>query len=274
VSVAEPGANTLEVISRQPWSPTGDQVVVVRVAFPGQEDRSLDGVGIYAGPPGKTEQIVSGAVYSSTYPVWQPSVEEPPTERQIDLLYTNDLEGHLRPWENGSGQMVGGLANLAGQVQQLCAQGRPTLLVDAGDTGYGTPLANASDGALMVDVMNMMHYDAWTLGNHEFDGGQDNAQALIARANFASLGANVLHDGVVWDDLQSSTILDVGGLRVGLLGLSHPDTPGLTGPTNVAGLTFADPITVARRVVPRLRERSDLVIVLRVRKSITSRIRV
>ena len=112
--------------------------------------------------------------------------------------------------------------------------------------------------------MNIAGYDAWTLGNHEFDWGQEILRARIAQASFPSLAANVLDasSGGPWDAVRAYEVVHVGRISVGILGLTYPDTPVINKPENVAGLDFQEAAETVRRYLPELQEQADLIVVL------------
>jgi 2',3'-cyclic-nucleotide 2'-phosphodiesterase (5'-nucleotidase family) len=90
----------------------------------------------------------------------------------ITILHTCDLHGHILPTENYAGQTnLGGLARCATVIRQVRAEQPHTLLVDAGDTIQGAPVSYLSGGQALVTALNLLHYDAWIWGNHEFDWG-------------------------------------------------------------------------------------------------------
>jgi 5'-nucleotidase/UDP-sugar diphosphatase len=190
-----------------------------------------------------------------------------PTET-IVILYTNDFHGAVEPEETqGSGGTVeeGGLVNLVSLIDQLRAEhpGR-TLLLDAGDTFQGSYVSNSTQGELVMDAMNVAGYDGWTLGNHEFDWGQEALRARIAQAGFPVLAANIVDQvtGEPWDQVQPYAIVEVGRLKIGILGLTYPDTPAINRPENVAGLEFEQAEETVRRYLPELQEQADLIVVL------------
>ena len=190
-----------------------------------------------------------------------------PTET-IVILHTNDFHGAVEPEEiQGSGgtSEEGGLVNMVSLIDQLRDEHPDrTLLLDAGDTFQGTYVSNSTEGELVMAAMNLVGYDAWTLGNHEFDWGQEPLQARIAQAGFPALAANILdtESGEPWDAVQPYTIVETGRIRVGILGLTYPDTPVINRPENVAGLDFQRAEETVRRYLPELQEQADLIVVL------------
>jgi 5'-nucleotidase/UDP-sugar diphosphatase len=182
----------------------------------------------------------------------------------VVILHTNDFHGAVEPAVQGN-TPSGGLVNLAGLIDRVRAEnpGR-TLVLDAGDTFQGTYVSNSTQGEVVMAAMNAVGYDAWTLGNHEFDWGQEVLRARIAQAEFPVLAANLLDEstGEVWDGVRPFFILKAGVARVAVLGLAYPDTPAITKPQNVAGLDFREAAGTVRRYLPELEEQADLIVVL------------
>src|SRR4029453_2963136 len=183
----------------------------------------------------------------------------------ISVIATSDLHGGVLP----RGER-GGLALLGGYVRNIRAarmqDGGGVLLVDSGDMFQGTLESNLNEGAAVVSAYNALGYAAAALGNHEFDygpvgpdetvqkPGEDPRGALKARAagaRFPFLAANTVDDAtgqpVAWTNVKPSTVVEVRGVQVGLIGVTTPDTPGLTIGANVIGLTFAPLVPVIVR---------------------------
>ena len=204
-----------------------------------------------------------------------PGADEAPAEstgegeqaETVFILYTNDFHGAVEPEEGGTGvaSQEGGLVNMVSLIDQLRAeQPDRTVLLDAGDTFQGTYVSNSTEGELVMAAMNIAGYDAWTLGNHEFDWGQDILQARIDQAAFPALAANILDatSGELWDAVQPYTIVEAGRISLGILGLIYPDTPVINRPENVAGLDFQRAEETVRHYLPELQEQADLILVL------------
>ena len=187
--------------------------------------------------------------------------------QQILVLHTNDIHGRLEPERvassNGSFES-GGIANLAALLarQRAIAPGR-TLLLDGGDAWQGSFISNANKGAAVVQAMNLMGYDAETLGNHEFDWGQDVLRARAAEARFPFLAANVVDAaGEVPAFARPYVVKDLGVARVGIIGIANPATPIISKPANVAGLRFLPAAETVRRYLDEVRAKADVVIVM------------
>ena len=205
---------------------------------------------------------------------------------RLTIAGTNDWHGWMMPHEHrardGSTVEEGGIALYAGALGILRAEASGHLLVlDAGDVFQGTLASNIGEGAAMVDAFDALGVDAVSVGNHEFDygpvgpavvpqsPGDDPVGALKARmaqAHFPFLAANIVdaHTGQHPAWLGSGTLLrEVGGIRVGIIGLTTTETPRATNPLNVAGLRFLPLAPVARSAAERLRAQgADVVVVV------------
>jgi 5'-nucleotidase len=198
----------------------------------------------------------------------------------ISVIATSDLHGGVLP----RGER-GGLALLGGYVRNLRAarmrDGGGVLLVDSGDMFQGTLESNLNEGAAVVAAYNALGYAAAAIGNHEFDygpvgpdetaqkPGEDPRGALKARAasaRFPILAANTIDDAtgqpVTWTNVKPSTLMDVRGVKIGLVGVTTPDTPALTIGANVIGLTFAPLVPVITREAAALRARGASVVIV------------
>lgn len=176
----------------------------------------------------------------------------------IRILHINDFHGFVRPiGTTGMSFPLGGAARLAERINLVRTE-KPSLLLSAGDMIQGDSWANLSDGESVIEMMNIMKFDAMTTGNHEFDFGQDVLKQRIRQASFPVLAANLKG----FEALQPYTIIRRGGLRIGIIGLVTDDTPETSHPRNTTGLTFTKPLVRAAELVRELRGKTDLIVLL------------
>jgi len=179
-------------------------------------------------------------------------------EKQIRILHVNDFHGFAEPYKPlGSQDLLGGAAYLSAAVNRLRGE-RPTLLVAGGDMIQGHTWANLSRGEPSIELMNAMRFDVMVMGNHELDFGQELLKKRISEAAFPVLAANV--SGM--DALKPYAIKEVGGVKVGFLGVVAEDTPVITHPNNVIGLKFGLCQETVEKYLPEVRAKSDIVVVL------------
>lgn len=175
----------------------------------------------------------------------------------ITIIHTNDV--HARAKEE-DGRVIG-LAKLGAYVENLKAENPNVLVLDAGDMFQGLPFANIENGKSMIQPVNAVGYDAMTAGNHEFDFGEENLFEIKEAINFPMLGANVIKDGKVV--LESNIIKEVAGVKVGIFGITTPETAYKTHPDNVKGYEFGDIVKTSKEQVEKLKEEgADVIIAL------------
>lgn len=189
---------------------------------------------------------------------------------KITFLQTTDLHCHLLPWDyvRASEDDVG-LARVATRIRAIRRTVGNVILLDAGDTIQGSPIAYLharkpnTDVDPMAAAMSELKYDAMAVGNHEYNFGLAVLRKAQRECSFPWLSANTRNlDGSA--AFGEYLVKDVGGVRVGILGLTTPNIPSWEPEANRPGLVFEDPVATAKRLVPLLRgrERCDLVAVL------------
>jgi 5'-nucleotidase/UDP-sugar diphosphatase len=157
--------------------------------------------------------------------------------RPLTILYTNDEHGWIETTEE-----TGGAAGLMGlwREQEGYTEDGPFLVLSGGDMWTGPAISTWFEGEPTADVLNGMGYDAAAIGNHEFDFGLDGLAERSAQSEFPLLSANIRDKatGAVADIALPYVVQSVGGIQVGLIGLTTVRTPQTTTPDNVAGFDF------------------------------------
>lgn len=195
---------------------------------------------------------------------------ETPERVTITVLGTTDLHGSLFPIDYYAGTPANrGLVKIATLVRQIRAEQPHVLLVDSGDTIQGSPLAyyfarkEPARPNPTIAVMNAMRYDAMAVGNHEFNFGLDVLEKARRESRFAWLAANVRADNPTRRRRFGSYIIrNVAGVRVGILGFITPGVPRWEIPAHYKGFRFDDIVKTAQQIVPRLRRKVDVLIVI------------
>ncbi|MFI5924397.1 bifunctional metallophosphatase/5'-nucleotidase [Micromonospora sp. NPDC051543] len=205
----------------------------------------------------------------------------------LTLLGTSDTHGNVYNWDyyrdaeyDDSKHNDVGVAKLATLINQIRRErrGRATLVLDAGDTIQGTPLATyyakqepitaTGEKHPMARAMNVIDYDAVTLGNHEFNYGLPLLDLWIRQLGFPALAANAVNAKTGKPAFLPYVIKKVSlgfaapTLRVGILGLTNPGV-AIWDRGNVEGkLRFDDMIATAAKWVPIMRARgADIVLI-------------
>lgn len=187
-------------------------------------------------------------------------------EYQLTILHTNDHHGHFQKFAPYPVKDVGGLAAQSTLVNVVRAEvekaGGHVLLLSAGDVNTGVPESDLLDAEPDFKIMSMIGYDAMTLGNHEFDNPQEVLQKQKDWATFPFLSANIVKKDSGELLVEPYTIKEIDGLKVAILGLTTAKVPTLVLPDNIKDLEFLNVIDTAKKYVPELKEKADLVIAL------------
>ena len=168
---------------------------------------------------------------------------------RINLLWTNDVHGHIAPEEARFMNPefpppLGGAASAARYIKRIRAEAEATgdavLLVDVGDMFQGTPIGNKTEGRAVIDYFNAIGYDFAVPGNHDFDLGREVAARMARDSNFPWLAANLVEEatGEVVDWCVPTLMLDVQGVKIGVVGIITPGTKHMSFPENIKGLDF------------------------------------
>ena len=145
---------------------------------------------------------------------------------EIVILHTNDVHGAISSY-----------AKVAALKAEYEAKGAEVLLMDAGDYIQGEPYVSVSQGETAIRLMNYVGYDVATIGNHEFDYGYENLAELAAAAEFPIIAANVMYNGKTAFEANKVFELE-SGVKVGVFGLSTPETATKAHPGKIKGVTF------------------------------------
>jgi 2',3'-cyclic-nucleotide 2'-phosphodiesterase (5'-nucleotidase family) len=195
-------------------------------------------------------------------------------ELKLDIMWTNDVHGGVDrsqatfmnpefPPQLGGGASA---ATLIKHVRGWQGPKRQSLLLDAGDFFQGRPVGTVTNGVAVIEYMNMIGYDAMTIGNHEFDILQGELEETLEMANFPILTCNVIdtRTGKIPWYAFPYTIVNRMGLRIGILGFTTTDTKQMSFPENIRNIDFLNEKESVAKYVKILREEEkvDLVIVL------------
>jgi 5'-nucleotidase / UDP-sugar diphosphatase len=179
--------------------------------------------------------------------------------QQLTILHTNDLHAHLLPDSAG----IGGFGYVAAAVNRERAGCTTCIYLNAGDLVQGTPVSTMFHGLPIYEIANQIGIDAAVAGNHEFDYGWQKVQEFAHIAKYPLLSANIVNAEGTTITGKPYTILNAGGVRVGVIGVVMSDmigaliTPEAAGPFHVLPV-----IETVRKYARELQDRVDLVVVL------------
>lgn len=163
-------------------------------------------------------------------------------QHELAILHINDHHSSLAPVatrlrfrNSAQGETealdvsLGGFPRVVAAIEALSAQHRNVLKLHAGDATTGTLYYTLEQGRADAELMNLVCFDAMAVGNHEFDAGDAGLAQFVdflhadPVCRTPVLAANVLPGpaSVLGDErLQRSTVIERGGQRIGIVGLS------------------------------------------------------
>ena len=195
-----------------------------------------------------------------------PSEADAKKHKQLVILHTNDTHSTILPVSpNIDDKEIagrGGFLRRVNMIKEQRQQNPDLLLFDSGDFSQGSGYYTLFKGEVEVGLMNLMGYDAATIGNHEFDFGLDNMARIFRLANFPIVCSNYDCTGTVLEGLVKPYItLKRNGVKIGVFALS-PALKGLVFDGNCEGITYLDPAETGQKYIDILRkqEKCDLVI--------------
>lgn len=187
----------------------------------------------------------------------------------LTIIGTSDTHGNVwgYSYEDMKETAGDGLARISTYVTQVRAENPNTILVDAGDTIQGTIMTddlyakNTADHPVPA-ALNYMKYDAWVLGNHEFNFGVDNLKAILGQAKMPVLAANVKNGDGSYFTGAGYTIVERGGVKVAIIGVTTPNIPRWDGTKQgVSDLTFSAMADAVAACVKEIGSKADLIMV-------------
>ncbi len=182
----------------------------------------------------------------------------------LTILHTNDFHARFEPIskydsgcseeDNMAGECFGGSARLMTAIEEARTRSNNSVLFDGGDQFQGTLFYTYYKGALAAEMMNKMGYDGMTVGNHEFDDGPEVLRGFMDALDFPVVMSNADYSGepMLHDKLQKSTVIERGGEKLGLIGLTPVDTDELSSPG--PNVVFTDPVGAVQAEVDKLTE--------------------
>ena len=185
----------------------------------------------------------------------------------LDIYYLNDFHGAIL--EDSPDEM--GFANIANfLITQKEANPNNTIILAGGDMLQGSALSNYYDGLSTIELMNEMSFDAFTVGNHEFDWGIDVVTNYFdgnddnGEANFPLLGANVFYKDTttIPEHIDPYVIIERGDLKIGIIGTIGYGLEYSIATSKIEDYEFASPVQIIKDITFDLRTNQDVDIVL------------
>ncbi|MBB3524513.1 MULTISPECIES: bifunctional metallophosphatase/5'-nucleotidase [Rhizobium] len=184
---------------------------------------------------------------------------------ELNILHINDFHSRIESInkfdstcsaeEEGKKECFGGAARLKTAIDQRrqALSGKNVLLLNAGDNFQGSLFYTTYKGAAEAEFLNLMKFDAMTVGNHEFDDSEDGLATFLDKVQFPVVTANVKAAAAskLGDRIKPSLVLDVGSQKIGIVGAVTNDTAELSSPG--PNVTIADDVQAITSAVQDLK---------------------
>src|SRR5215475_7384231 len=191
----------------------------------------------------------------------------------ISILHTTDIHGHILPTSDYDGKVDrGGLARCVTQIRRWRRQNPNSILIDVGDVYQGTDVSLRNKGELMIELFNHLKYDAWVIGNHEFDWGMEPFTNALQKSAMPVLGANTTLDGKPagfssdsqhpFDKIQPFIVKEIEGIKVAIVGITTPGMSFWLPREFTVGIDFQHPVESVRSAIAKAKGESAHAIVL------------
>jgi 2',3'-cyclic-nucleotide 2'-phosphodiesterase (5'-nucleotidase family) len=192
--------------------------------------------------------------------------------KTVTILHTNDIQAGFIPHEatwvkEKPKPLIGGFNELSYAVDSLRCIKNWTILLDAGDIMTGNPITEykygGAEGGALFEMMNLVGYDAFSPGNHEFDISQENFRRLIKIARFSTLAANVVDTtGQLFVPRSGFFILERNEIKIGFIGIMSNQFHELVNKRNGEGIVILSPIAALQKWVDSLKQYVDIIVAL------------
>lgn len=187
-------------------------------------------------------------------------------KKEINILATSDLHGRLYPHDYAIDEEDpdAGLAKVAAIVKEERAKDSKLILMDCGDTVQDNSAELFNDMELhpMIECLNDLKYDVWTIGNHEFNFSMPFLKRNIKGFKGAVLSSNIYNKDSKKRYVDGYKIFNVKGIRVAVVGMTPPYIPiwEASSPAHFEGLEFEDATKETKKVIKELEGRYDVLV--------------
>lgn len=197
----------------------------------------------------------------------------------IKIIVSGLANGNILPFKAKKGTLkgikIGGLAQRSAFIKKLEKNQTHisnNIILDLGDNISGTPEAFYTKGDCIIDLLNHQKLTAMLLGNREFDYGQEVLKVLKQNSDFRFLASNIIKkDGSIPEYIVPYIIKTVGSKKVGIIGITPPNTPDVSNAKNLKHLVFKDAVTTLNEKTSFLKKKGADYIICITQNNISKR---
>ena len=183
---------------------------------------------------------------------------------ELHLISTSDVHGMIFPYNFITDTPTDhSLMQVSSYVKSLKAEGNEVVLLDNGDVLQGQPIvyyANFIDTGnehIVAAVNNAIGYDVASVGNHDIEAGPEVYVKVADEADYPYVAANVVWEATGEPVIAPYVMIERGGLRIAVLGLTTPGVPSWLPANLYPGVKFLDMVESARKWIQVIQETED-----------------
>lgn len=188
-------------------------------------------------------------------------------KRTLNFYALNDFHGAFLYDEENNQAGLSRIGNFL--IQEKTKDPENTFILSSGDMFQGGAESNITKGEIVIDAMNEIGFDSMTIGNHEFDWGEETLKSMQEKMDFPLLGINVFYENEQGENtnkrpdyLSPSTIIKKEGIKVGIIGSIMPNIDSSIISTIAGDFYFAPSLELIENEANRLKnsENCDIVV--------------
>ncbi|KAF2009593.1 5`-nucleotidase protein-like protein [Aaosphaeria arxii CBS 175.79] len=181
----------------------------------------------------------------------------------ISFFHVNDVHSHLDEFSSSGTDCTrpergcyGGYARIKHVVESQRPQYNDSLWLNVGDEFQGTLFYSYYGGEKIAETLNQLNFDAMTLGNHEFDGGDEELGQFVANlTNLPIISANVHSENEILNkSIKPYHIFEKQGIAI--IGVTTQDTASISNPDETT--TFGDPIEAVQNAIDEIKSKTNI----------------
>ncbi|KAJ0163299.1 5'-nucleotidase [Colletotrichum tanaceti] len=180
----------------------------------------------------------------------------------VSFFHVNDVHAHLDEFSSSGTDCTrpergcyGGYARIKHTVDELRPRYNDSLWLNVGDEFQGTLFYSFYKGQKIAETINQLGFDAMTLGNHEFDGGDDELGDFLLNLTFPVVSANIVSDNEKLNKtIKPYHVFDAQQLAV--IGVTTTTTPGISSPGK--GTRFLDVVSTVQSTIDHIRATTNI----------------
>lgn len=212
---------------------------------------------------GNFKRLVSAALAIAILACQLPANLAQASNKTLTILHTNDVHGNAvgdKFGEEKSSKI--GLEKYKVYVEKTRKEVDNVLVFDVGDFTHGTSFATISRGESMVKLANLIGFNGFVPGNHDFNYGFARMKELEKMAKYPFLAANLIDTATGKPAFKDNEIIDLDGYKVGIFGMATKETKTKSNPVNTQGIEFADEYKTAEEQVKILKDKGAKMIIM------------